>query len=462
MRKLAISFVTLTSLTACSQGDELASQWSFDLPDNTENDEQFARFGEPLASPGYDRLASADPMIEDETMPSFAPPSAGLGSRDVGAVGEGRDFDAELEVEFNAVEDILAEGATSGSSSISDPVQSSADTSSDLSLEELVEFNFPRRGPRPDPLAYVQTSPPALTSNRVVTANPINRTPVSYDTAGQTPTAIQPTMSQTPPAVAAQSNVPHLSPMPVPTVPSDFTIDHPEAVRLSLQSHVGGPEVQSPNSISIAPTPTPGESTQGPQFSNAPVSQPAFSEVESEHDAAQDLSLQSLDSNTGSVPLETGNESLQPEMIDIAPSNHHDLDQDRAEVTPDLNTGLEADLLPSSTPSPMMEEVTLENEALDGVLETEIGGAEFQGAEYEELMMLLPDEDIGGTKSTLMNSEQASRFVAEPEASFNLNWFESEEAGVIKAMLMSRKPAHKQRSKSDTCLSASKFNCLSF
>lgn len=438
MRKLAISFVTLTSLTACSQGDELASQWSFDLPENMETDEQFARFGEPLASPGYDRLASANPMIEEETMPSFAPPASSPVSRDVGAVGEGRDFDAELEVEFNAIEDILAED----SSSFSNPVQSATDTSSDLSLEELVEFNFPRRGPRPDPLAYVQTSGPTSGSNRVASANPItnpiNRT-VPHDAVGRTPAAIPASVSQAPPAVAAQSNVPNLSPMSVPPLPSDFTIDQPEAVHLSLQGPVGGPEVRSSSSLSIAPTPTPIDLTPGPQFSNGTVAQPAVSDLET----VDNLSLQSLESNPESVPVESESEILQPEVGDMTPSNHRDFDQDRAEAAPELDTGLEAELLPAST---------MEEEAWGGVIEPEM----------EDLLIMLPDDETGRAKSTVMNSNQASRLIAEQEEPFNLNWFEAEESGVIKAMLMSRKPVNKQRSKRDTCLSASKFNCLSF
>ncbi len=147
MRKLAVSVVTLTSLTACTQGDELGSNWSFELPENQiTDDEQFARFGEQSGNGDFDSIAAAEPSLP-EPSPSFSNgsevgPDESIDPADLGAVPT--QPDAELQTEV-------------------------APVPSDLSIDELVEFTFPQRGPRPNPLAQVRFSPTGpQASNRYI------------------------------------------------------------------------------------------------------------------------------------------------------------------------------------------------------------------------------------------------------------------------------------------------------
>ncbi|MEO1592681.1 MAG: hypothetical protein AAFU71_15510 [Cyanobacteria bacterium J06632_22] len=146
MRKLAVSVVTLTSLTACTQGDELGSNWSFELPENTiTDDEQFARFGEQVGSDDLDGVAAAEPALP-ELSPNFTD-GATSAPADAGAAP------APRPAEMGAVPSTPPEW----------------EGPSDLSIDELVEFTFPQRGPRPNPLAQVRFSPTGpQASNRYI------------------------------------------------------------------------------------------------------------------------------------------------------------------------------------------------------------------------------------------------------------------------------------------------------
>lgn len=143
MRKLAVSVVTLTALTACTQGDDLGSTWSFELPENSiTDDEQFARFGEQVGRGDDSGIASVEPA-PDEPLPSFteddsAPSTVPTAPTELG------DASAPL-------------------------VPNDALSPTDLSMDELVEFTFPQRGPRPNPLARVRFSPTGpQASNRYI------------------------------------------------------------------------------------------------------------------------------------------------------------------------------------------------------------------------------------------------------------------------------------------------------
>jgi hypothetical protein len=176
MRKLVVSLVTLTSLTACSQGDELSNRWSFELPDEgPNNDEEFARLGAQLALMEPERIVVSVSAVEDLAQPDFSPSGWGAGIINVAQMqledGKSASTDlppslaAQLEAEFEVVEETsTVELAGSPSADTSDPKQSSQ-PAMDLLLDELVELNFPQRSPRPDPLAQVQFSPSSGVSN---------------------------------------------------------------------------------------------------------------------------------------------------------------------------------------------------------------------------------------------------------------------------------------------------------
>ncbi|MEO0757811.1 MAG: hypothetical protein AAFY78_13175 [Cyanobacteria bacterium J06648_16] len=123
MRKLAVSFLTLTSLTACTQGDELGSNWSFELPEDVVSDnEQYARFGQQIGDTDLDGLATAEPILPNPE-PGFT------------------DSASQQRPPMPQPESLPETGP------------------SDLSIDELVEFTYPQRGPRPNPLAQVRFSP---------------------------------------------------------------------------------------------------------------------------------------------------------------------------------------------------------------------------------------------------------------------------------------------------------------
>ncbi|MEO0541212.1 MAG: hypothetical protein AAFZ80_10155 [Cyanobacteria bacterium P01_A01_bin.105] len=143
MRKLAVSVVTLTSLTACTQGDELGSNWSFEMPDNTiSGDEQFARFAQPVEG--------SDLTIVEPTLPELEPGFVG----ETGAMPAANNA-GELELPRSNVPAPSALEPNAPSALRSD----FSGGNSDLSIDELVEFTYPRRGPRPNPLARVRFSP---------------------------------------------------------------------------------------------------------------------------------------------------------------------------------------------------------------------------------------------------------------------------------------------------------------
>jgi hypothetical protein len=119
MRKPAVSLIALSALTAC-KGQELNTQWSFEVPDGPPpGDEQLSRFDELIHGPSDADIAMMGPFV-DEPKPTFNQ--------------ELPDRPAEVNPASAQVQ------------------------ADDLLSDAAVDLTAPQRGPRPDPMAFVRFS----------------------------------------------------------------------------------------------------------------------------------------------------------------------------------------------------------------------------------------------------------------------------------------------------------------